>query len=218
MKLYAIVEGEGEVQALPVLLRRLLHDTASCYQVQVGPPLRRKQHEFHREDALQRAVRLAVLQPDCAAILVVFDGEDVCPALVGVQVKGWAQAAAGSVPCEVVVAFREYESWFLAAVESLRGHCRIADDAEAPTDPEARRNAKGELERFMPRGASYSPTIHQARLSNAIDLAQVHRRSRSFRKLVKAVGDLLVRMGQAVPTWPPVDWRPLIDLDVGDRQ
>lgn len=206
MRLYAVVEGEGEVSAVPVLLRRLVHDEAGCHYVQVGPPLRRRQHEFQRAEALQKAVKLAALQPDCAGVLVLFDGEDICPAQVGAQVLGWAREAAGTVPCEVVVAYREYETWFLAALESLRGRCRIAPDAHAPTDPEARRNAKGELETHMPAGASYSPTIHQARLTAALDLGQVHRRSRSFRKLTKAVGSLLTGMGQALSAWPPAHW------------
>jgi hypothetical protein len=147
-----------------------------------------------------------VLQPDCCAVLVLFDGEDTCPAAVGEQVRGWAQTAAGDVPCEVVLAYREYETWFLAALESLRGLCRIALDAKAPAMPEARRDAKGELEHFMPRGASYAPTIHQARLTAKLDLGEVHRRNRSFRKLTKAVGALLSRLGQPLPVWPPAGW------------
>jgi Domain of unknown function (DUF4276) len=206
LKIYAIVEGYGEVSAVPVLLRRLVHDTAGCFAVQVGVPVRRKQYEFHRESTVQNAVRLAVLQPDCAAVLLLFDGEDACPATLGAQVRGWAQAAAGSVPCEVVLAYREYETWFLAALDSLRGKCGIASDAVAPIDPEAKRDAKGELEAFMPHGASYAPTIHQQRLSAAFDLALAHQRNRSFRKLTKAVGELLVRMKQPLPQWPPAGW------------
>jgi hypothetical protein len=206
LRLYTIVEGVGEVSAVPVLLRRLVHDEAGCHAVQVGPPLRRKQHEFHREDAVHRAVRLAAMQPDCAGLLVLFDGEDVCPAETGARVLAWARAAAGAMPCEVVVAYREYETWFLAALNSLRGHCRIALGAQAPAEPEARRNAKGELESHMPAGASYSPTIHQARLTAIMDLAQAHRGSRSFRKLTKSVGSLLTHMGQPPAAWPPAHW------------
>jgi hypothetical protein len=205
VKLYPIVEGEGEVGAVPVLLRRILQD-AGCHHVGIGQPLRRKQHEFFREDTIQRAVRLAALQPECAGVLVLFDGEDVCPATMGAQATVWARAAARNVPCEVVLAYREYESWFLAAIESLRGRCRIADDATPPMDPEAARNAKGALEAYMPRGASYSPTIHQASLTAAMDLGRAHERSRSFRKLTKAVGSLLTQMEQPLPEWPPTSW------------
>lgn len=206
MKIYAIVEGHGEVTAVPVLLRRLLHIHAQCYTVEPGAPIRRTSSEFRREDAVRRAVMLALSQPDCAAVLLLFDGEDDCPAQMGAQVRAWAQAAARGVPCEVVVAYREYETWLLAAVESLRGKCHIAHDAVAPANPELKRDSKGELERFMPRTASYAETIHQVALSAQFDMALAYRRNRSFRKLTKAVGELLLAMQQPLPVWPPADW------------
>ena len=122
------------------------------------------------------------------------------------QVRVWAQQAAGSVPCEVVIAYREYETWFLAAVESLRGQCSIDHAAAAPLNPESRRNAKGALESFMPSGASYAETIHQVKLSAVFDMALAHQRNRSFRKLTKTVGDLVVQMAQPLPAWPPAGW------------
>lgn len=206
MKLYPIVEGHGEITAVPVLLRRLPHDHAQCFGVAVGTPLRRTQSQFRREADVQTAVRLALGQPNCAAVLLLFDGEDDCPVELAGQVLAWARAAAGAVPCEVVIAYREYETWFLAAVESLRGRCRIADDAVAPANPESKRNAKGALEAFMPGGASYAETIHQQKMSAVFDMALAHRRNRSFRKLTKAVGDLLSQLDEPVPAWPPAGW------------
>jgi hypothetical protein len=206
LKIYAIVEGDGEVAAVPVLLRRLLHDHAQRFDLQIGQPIRRKEFEFRRPETVQNAVRLAKLQADCAGIILLFDGEDDCPAQLGAQVSTWAKQAAGSTPCEVAIAYREYETWFLASLESLRGHCRITLDACSPDDPESRRNAKGKLEEFMPRGASYSPTIHQSKLTAVADLAQTHRRNRSFRKFTKAVGDILAAMGTPPTQWPPKGW------------
>ena len=207
MKVYLIVEGHGEVTAAPVLLRRLLWDCAQSYGVDVGNPvIRRTQSQLRREADVRDAVRLALAQPDCAAVLVLFDGEDECPVELAALVRGWAQAAAGQIPCEVVIAYREYETWFLAALESLRGRCRIAEDASAPANPELKRDAKGALEEFMPSGASYAPTIHQQKLSAVFDMSLAHRRNRSFRKLTKAVGDLLQQLGQPLPNWPPAGW------------
>ncbi|MDP2794033.1 MAG: DUF4276 family protein [Sulfurisoma sp.] len=208
MKLYPIVEGHGEVAAAPVLLRRLLWDQAQCYGMDVGTPIRRTCSQFRREEEVQRIVRVALLQPDCAAVLLLFDGEDDCPFELAAKVRGWAQAAAGQTPCEVVIAYREYETWFLASVESLRGRWGIAGDALAPINPEAKRNAKGALEEFMPANCAYSPTVHQADMSANFDMALAHRRNRSFRKLVKTVGDLLGQLGQTIPAWPPVEWQP----------
>ena len=207
MKVFLIVEGHGEVAAAPVLLRRLLWDCAQSYGVDIGSPvIRRTQSQLTREVGLGDAVRLALAQPDCAAVLVLFDGEDQCPVELAAKVRPWAQAAAGQIPCEVVIAYREYETWFLAALESLRGRCHIATDASAPANPELKRDAKGALEEFMPGGASYSPTIHQQKLSAVFDMSLAHRRNRSFRKLTKAVGDLLQQMGQPLPNWPPAGW------------
>jgi hypothetical protein len=206
VKLYPIVEGHGEVTAVPVLLRRLLWNQAQCYGINVGIPIRRTQSQFRREAEVHTAVRLAMLQPDCAAVLLLFDGEDDCPVELAARVRTWAQQAAGATPCDVVVAYREYETWFLAAVDSLRGQCRISENASVPPNPESKRNAKGALEAFMPGGACYAETIHQEKLSAVFDMALTHQRNRSFRKLTKTVGDLLAQMGQALPVWPPEHW------------
>ena len=206
MKIYPIVEGQGEVLAMPVLLRRIIHDQANCYGVEIGNPIRRKAYEFTREDAVKKAVSLAAMQPDCAGIIVVFDGEDICPKEWSAKVQAWCVQAARNVPCQVTIAYREYETWFLSSVESLRGRSGIAQDAVTPRDPESKRDAKGELDRLMPAGRSYSPTVHQASFSAAFDLQQTYQRNRSFRKLVKCLGELLVDMNQPLPIWPPTNW------------
>lgn len=207
MKIYLIVEGHGEVTAAPILMRRLLWDHAQVYDLNVGSPvIRRTQSQLRREADVQAAVRLALVQPECAAVLVLFDGEDDCPVELAAQVRPWARAAAGQVPCDVVIAYREYETWLLAAAESLRGQCRIAADALSPANPESKRDAKGELEAYMPPGASYSPTIHQSKLTAVFDMSLAHQRNRSFRKLTKTVGDLLHGLNRPVRPWPPAGW------------
>lgn len=107
MKIYLIVEGHGEVTAAPILMRRLLWDHAQVYDLNVGSPvIRRTQSQLRREADVQAAVRLALVQPECAAVLVLFDGEDDCPVELAAQVRPWARAAAGQVPCDVVIAYR----------------------------------------------------------------------------------------------------------------
>ncbi len=205
MTIYPIVEGHGEVAAAPVLLRRLLAE-ANCHHIQVGRPIRRTQSQFRGQKEVQKAVQLARLQPDCSAIVLLFDGEDDCPKELAAQVRNWAHAAAQGTPCDVVVAYREYETWFLAALESLRGERDIRNDAAAPTNPEQRRDAKGWLEEFMPPDRAYSETGDQPALSAKFDLGLAHQRNRSFRKLVKAIGDMLTQLQVPRPTWPPANW------------
>lgn len=79
MKIQPIVEGHGDVAALPVLLRRLVKE-AEVWAVGVGRPIRRPRHWLVDADGVRQAVRLALAQPDCGAVLVLLDGDADCPA------------------------------------------------------------------------------------------------------------------------------------------
>lgn len=206
MIIQPIVEGQGDEAALPLLLRRL-RDEAQSWGLEVGRPHRKRRTELVRKDSLQNAVRVAALRENCAGILVLFDADDDCPAALAPTLELWAREAAGEIPCAVVMANREYEAWFLASMEALRGRAGILPDAVPHADPEAPRDAKGEVERRMVPGAScYSPTVDQAPLTAHLDLQNAYRRCRSFRKLVGAFGGLAAAAGVAPAVWPPTAW------------
>jgi hypothetical protein len=150
-----IVEGDAEVLALPVLLRRFI-GVASAYSLGISRPIRRSRTQLAREDGVREAVRLARLEPNCAAILIVFDGDDDCPKDLAPRVQAWGREEATPLPCYVVMANREYEAWFLATIESLRGTRGIRHDATSHAAPESRRGAAEELERRMTPNRSYS--------------------------------------------------------------
>ncbi|MEW6368805.1 MAG: DUF4276 family protein [Acidobacteriota bacterium] len=205
MKIQPVVEGYGDVDAVPVLVRRLLAE-AGVYEIDVGRPIRRKISELHTQTGIQRAVQLAMLQPGCSAVLFLFDSEDSCPRELAPVILGWARQAAAATPCCVVLAYREYETWFLASIESLRGKCGIRNDAEFMSNFESRRGAKEALEGYMPKSRSYHETTDQARLTAAFDMMLAYGRSRSFRKMVKSVGDVLTVLGATCAPWPPLKW------------
>ena len=205
MTIHPIVEGQGEEAAVPLLLRRL-RDVAQVWEVQVGRPIRQHRSQLVKKDTLQRAVRLALVREDCTGILILFDADDDCPAELAPTLEAWAREAAGGKPCAVVMANREYEAWFLASVEALRGRCGLLPDAASHPKPEEPRDAKGELERRMRAGASYSPSVDQVTLTAHLDLQWVYRRCRSFQKLVRAFGALLGAAGAAPAVWPPPAW------------
>lgn len=205
MIIQPIVEGHGEVGAIPVLLRRFL-DEAGVHNIDVGKPIRRKRSELVQQASVQRSVRLALLQPDCGGILIVFDSDDDCPKDLAPQIETWARTEAGAVRCGVVMAHREYESWFLASLEALRGVRGIAMDAADHATPEAPRNAKGELRRHMISGRGYTESVDQAAMTAQMDFAAAHRSCRSFRKMVKAFGDVVDGMGVSLVLWPPGVW------------
>ena len=191
--------------ALPVLLRRL-RDEAHAWEVDIGRPIRRPRNQLVREPDIRQAVQLALVQPDCRAILILFGGNSDCPAELGPTVQACAQATAGDVPCAVVIAHKEYEAWFLAAIESLRGHRSVRDDAEPLVDPEGPRGAKEQLEARMHARASYLETTDQAAFSARFSLSDAYHRSRSFQKLASSFGLLVSAMGQDIGVWPPAAW------------
>ena len=205
MNIQPIVEGHGEVAAVPVLLRRFVHD-AEAWKVGVGKPIRRSRGQLVQQAQLQQAVSLALRQPGCGAVLIMFDGDDDCPAELGPTVHRWATATAGRVPCEVVLPHREYEAWFLAAIESLRGVHGVRSDARLHPDPEAPRGAKEALEARMHSDKSYLERTHQPAFSAQFSMAAAHAQCRSFRKLTKSFANLLCAMGHNIDSWPSGSW------------
>lgn len=205
MNIVPIVEGQGEETAVPLLLRRL-RDEAKLWNLEVGRPIRQRRTQLVKKATLQAAVRIAAVREDCAAILVLFDADDDCPKECAPTLETWAHEASGEKPCAVVIANREYESWFLACMEALRGYCRIEAGAVSHHAPESVRAAKEELERHMPAGASYSPPVDQVKLTARLDLERAYRNCRSFRRLVKAFGALAAAAGVAPEVWPPTAW------------
>jgi len=204
MKIQPIVEGHGEVEAVPVLLRRL-RDAAECWNVDIDKPIRWPRNHLIKEDSLKKAIELALYR-DCGGILVLFDSDQDCPKDLAPRLAKWAKNHARDVPCEVVMAHKEYEAWFLASIESLRGKRDIRTDAEPHPDPELPRGAKAQLEQRMERGTSYMERIDQPALTQLFDMSLAYRRCRSFRKLTKAFADLVGAMGLPVSAWPPREW------------
>jgi Domain of unknown function (DUF4276) len=186
-----IVEGDGEENAVPILLRRIIAEIDPALHVRVHRPFRRPKGQLTKQEQLTRAVDLMARQMTVPrAVLVLMDADDDCPAQLGPRLLGWAQSARHDGPIAVVVANREYESWFVAAADSLRGYRGLPDDLSPPGDPEAIAAAKEWLSRHMPRGEPYSPTAHQASFSHVMSLEEA-RQAPSFDKLCREVRRLV---------------------------
>ncbi|MFN2638261.1 MAG: hypothetical protein ABR585_14690 [Gemmatimonadaceae bacterium] len=96
---------------------------------------------------LERAVRFAAISADVVLLLV--DADDDCPAKLGPELQKRMQTVAGQTSSVAIIANREYESWFLAGIESLRGSCGISADASCPSNIEDIRGAKERLDHLM---------------------------------------------------------------------
>lgn len=184
MKVASIVEGHGEVHALPVLLRRLSQWRTPDTVCEVLPPIRVRRDRFlNREEEFHRNLQLAAAKCDnWGWVLVLLDADDDCPAEVAVRIRKRAELCVPHRRVSVVLAKREYEAWFIAAAESLYGHRGFTVHAEDLIDAEISRDAKGWIRARMASG-SYGETTDQPALSALMDLQQAFDRSRSFRKL-----------------------------------
>lgn len=171
----SVVEGHGEVQALPGLLRRIAGE-AGIY-IEVEKPYRLGRDHMRSAKVL-KAVRVQRARIDerhgTGVIVVLYDSDDDDP----LECVLATRAALDGNDAVVAVAVREYEAWFLAGIESLRGRRAIKDDAVYDKDPEAKRGAKEALEKQMVE--KYVETRHQVAFSAGLDLDTTAKRSPSF--------------------------------------
>ncbi len=186
-RIATIVEGHGEVEAVPILLRRIVESVSPDTALEIPRPIRIPRNKVVRTGELERAIGLAAARagPD-GCILLLLDADDDCPAHLAPRLLERAVAARRDRDIRVVLATMEYEAWFLAAPMSLG----IGEGIEPPDDAEAIRDAKGWLTARMTSGQSYRETIHQASFSAIFDL-DAARSAPSFDKFWRDVSSLI---------------------------
>lgn len=187
-----IVEGQGEVEAVPTLIRHIAR--VSGFHMAIKCEARRvSKSQLLRPGELERAIEALRRQIGRdRQLLILLDADDDCPRDLADSLMARCHAGHSDLTVSVVIAKREYEAWFLAAAKSLAGQRGLSDQLDPPLDPESVGGAKEWLTARMPKGQSYSPTRHQSAYSELMDLSEA-RRARSFRKLEKEVSRLLGR-------------------------
>lgn len=191
MRIASVVEGHGEVAAVPILLRRIAAWVGFDQELVLTPPLRVHRSSIVKEGELERAIELSARRAgDDGGILVLLDADSDPACKLGPSLLARATRVRSDRRIGVVCAVQEYEAWFLAAAESLRGERTLPTDLTAPPDPEAVRNAKAWLDARMATG--YSETLEQPKLTARIDLMRA-REAPSFDKLLREVCRLLLR-------------------------
>ena len=192
IRIACIVEGHGEVTAVPVLIRRIAALRDPGLYVEIPLPIRIKRDKFLRKRReLERSVLLATAKAGPrGGVFILIDADADCPATLGPRLLKETTDARRGFPISVVLAKHEYESWFLAAARSLRGRRGLPSDLEPPDDPEAIRGAKEWLSSRIAGPRSYSPTVDQAGLSQAMDL-EACRTTDSFDKCYREIVALI---------------------------
>lgn len=182
----AIVEGDGEVSALPILLRRLAAELEPATLVNPLPPIRVRRDRFlNKEEEFRRQLLLAAAKSgEQGWILIVLDADDDCPKTLGVNIYRRAQQHIPHRKVSVVLANREFEAWFMAAATSLNGVRGFSVAPQEKIEAETPRNAKGWMREHMQSG-NYSEIRDQPAFTAKFDIQQALHNSRSFRKLCK---------------------------------
>lgn len=181
-----IVEGDGEVSALPILLRRIAAEREPVVTVDILRPIRVRRDKFlNKKEEFRRQLLLAAAK--CGGdgwILILLDADDDCPAALGTEIHQRAQQYVAHRRVSVVLAKREFEAWFIAAAHSLQDVRGFSMMPAEQMEAEVPRNAKGWMREHMSTG-TYSEFLDQPAFAAKFNLQQAFDNSRSFRKLIK---------------------------------
>ncbi len=205
------VEGDGEVAAMPPLIKKVLaakglSSTVCVDSIQpyrVGGFFKLLQNDFK---SWRRYVQSAMQRKHAGGVLLILDSDTLtdkqsltsCPIEAARQlVQAASTVGAGTrFPLAVVFACQEFESWFISAFCHLAGK-RLPDGRQIrttaidpPLTPEvAPRDAKGWLSRHIDCG--YKPTRDQLALTELLTVDDLRSGGcRSFVRLESAVDQL----------------------------
>jgi uncharacterized protein DUF4276 len=199
---FCIVEGHGEVEAVPILLRRLASEQLGLHTLTCLPPFRLPRSKLMNAVELSRAIALGRLKmkemEGPHLILVIMDADDKCPVSVVQALHTQHQALFAVTRTSIVLAVREYEAWFLAANMSEADHRNLRAVTPVHANPEQVANPKAVFQRdFLKPGFTYSETVDQPRFTSCMSLASALRAS-SFDKLVREIRIAFIILKTAV--------------------
>ncbi len=215
-RLVLLGEGHGEVSALPVLIRRLLHEKGAANLLYVDRDVIRtspsrlvqwnKDKNQPDHSRWISRVALASRRRDIGGVLAIYDGDPkmfpvgstslFCAATAAKSMAAAALSvgAGKTFTLSVVFACSEYETWLIAGVESLAGRhlgdgrLVVPSKVKFPAgDPES--HGKRWLEENC---VNYRPTRDQSALTELLDFQFVRaNKLRSFTRLEHALDELI---------------------------
>ena len=148
-----IVEGGGEEEAFPPLLRRLLYEQDRYDFTVTSPYNAQGRTKLTRSGGIEAYLSYAASEPDAVGIIVLLDLEDDnCAADLARELAARTRNVGLNLPVAIVVVVQAYEAWFIASIETIRGQpikglTFLPDDIESPPEPETIRSPKEWLKR-----------------------------------------------------------------------
>ena len=197
-----IVEGYGDVQAVPVLLRRIVEHQHPEIIPNILRPIRQPRDRLvqNKDRCLEKALQLAdqklaavVGGGDCSSILVLCDADNDCAKDLLTKTREIARTLNLRHVVSIVFAVREFETWFVGSAESLEKYLRL--DLPIPKAPETAGSQKRWIEKRF-RGSRYSETVDQPKMTASIDIELCRKRCPSFDKLCREIQRTAQRLSE----------------------
>lgn len=192
--IFCIVEGHGDVRAVPYLVRRIAEHN-QVFSAVIPQPFRLARSKMTEADALSRAVtlgaRTVIDNAVGGGIILLADSDDDCAVTECQTILSDMRNSAQGIECRAVFAVREYESWFLGSSSSLAGKDGIVDNPPQVSKLEGIRNAKGYFNtHFLLKDRTYKETVDQQKYTHYINFSAPDAPD-SLKKFVRDVTSLL---------------------------
>jgi Domain of unknown function (DUF4276) len=193
-----IVEGEGDKQAVPALIHKILQ-AKGLTDVRVAKPHAFKAFPENKNPTaflnhLKQATTYA--EQDNAHILWTFDCDDDCPIECVRHFNNIIETEKPFIPQNIQLKFaffvREFESLFLSEANAAREILSISTKRDFPENAEKIRNTKGELSKLLPNGKAYKESRDQLAITKKLNLDILRQNSRCFRHFEKTLLSLLM--------------------------
>ncbi len=212
-RLVLMVEGQGDVEAAPTLVKRLLAEHSFFDAVSLDPhPIRVGEYSKISKNGFaewKRFLRVAAMRRNLGGCVLLLDGDSktkvkgqpFCAMRAAQRLAAEAMTVGAGAQFSVAIVFAcmEFESWLIAGVPSLvnqpftDGRKEISElPSRIPDNPEQiPRDAKGWFRRVMRTG--YSATRDQAELTRLVDLNAIraHPSMRSFQRMESAIKEVV---------------------------
>ncbi len=188
-----VVEGYGEESAFPNLMNRLLHNHFQRYDIFTNVPKNAKgRYQLTQVGGFEKYIHHCIRIDKAHGILILLDADGDCPINLAQDFHKRVQQMNIHIPIAFVCAKCEYEAWFLANIDILVQKGYLREGASYPLDKiEEKRGVKEWLSANMPEGRRYRETIDQLKMTQHINIEQTAQLSRSFRRLMHAIQELI---------------------------
>jgi hypothetical protein len=177
-----VVEGRGETNAVPLLLRRWLQEQGNYEDILGKPIVCNGRGNATRAGGIEGMVVTAVARPGCRGVLIVLDADRDPVCMLGPSLRKRAQCETG-LPIAVCLAEPKFEAWIMASAESM----------ELPLSYPFTSDPCFLIEQALGENKYAKPTW-QPRLTSRIELGRAAARDRSLRRTLACLNELVARV------------------------